>query len=399
MALAAAESLSDWLANALLQLVCPDQWQLESIVSALHIAGFVVERNSEWNLAKAERDYLSDALRKNGDLFAQCHSYLAELAFSTGPDSPEVEMPRYLRSAVGRAYHQTAISPQEGLVLYSALDSQSLGETWLAARLATEQQTQGIVPRTAIEPDFLMGMVLYREGRTREAMRILGRVAYVRDTRYEVAVSAHLYGRHLLRRHHNEALRLLRKSVAIGRELGNVHHEAQVLHTLGRALWPRNPRRAEECLQRSLAILKDIPDELGQAQVRLTLGQQFSREGRSEEAEEMLRLSVEIDQSAGSTLELAQALEALGQHLMLSKPTEAESLLRRSLALGDRIQNIRHQAIVSLALGKLLWPTRPDEARAAMLRSLDLNRSRRDVEGERIVRRELKKRSITPPAG
>ena len=393
-ALSAAESLSDWLAQALIDLVCPGQQQLREFVAALHLAGFVVERNSEWHLAAAERRFLANELLKNQSLFAQCHAYLAGIAFSDAAPDHDVEVPKYLVGPVGRAYHRTALAPQDGLHLYSELETGSLAESWLAARLIVQQQSEGIIPADAIEPDFLRGMVLYREGKNAEAMRVLRRVAYSRETRFEVAVAAHLYGRDLRRRHYAEALRLLRKSVAIGRSIGKLHHEAQALHTLGQVLWQQNPKRAEDHLRMSLQLLTEIGDRLGQAEVLLTLGQKLSHQGH-EDAEGMLRRSVEIEEAEGTLHGLALALQALGQCVARANRAEAEALLRRSIALGEKTGHLRHQAIAHLTLGKILWPESPEDARNEFLRSLNLNRARGDVEGESIVLQELRSRGLS----
>lgn len=95
-ALSAAESLSDWLARSLVELVCPGQEKLQSLVPALHLAGFLVERNSEWHLSQMEREFLLQELSSKPDLYSLCHAHLAAIANTPTADNAEVEVPTYL---------------------------------------------------------------------------------------------------------------------------------------------------------------------------------------------------------------------------------------------------------------------------------------------------------------
>ena len=422
-ALAAPESLSDELAQHLIELACPGQLRLDAFVSALHLGGFLIERNSEWHISHEERAFLNSELLKDGKLFLQCHGFLAGVAEAREPTRGAMEVPVYLLGPVGRAYHHAAVSPEEGLALYRDTSSGPLAQQWLAARLASEQQELGILPSGAIEPAFLRGMVLYREGAIDQAMRVLRPVAHSEEVRQEVAIAAHLVGRqrwkrsekeaegllrrslkileaigdrhgqaqvlhtlgqNLWRRNPEEAEGLLRRSLEIGEAIGHRHHQAQVLHTLGQNLWRRNPEEAEGLLRRSLKILEAIGDRHGQAQVLHTLGQNLWRRN-PEEAERLLRRSLKILEAIGDRHGQAQVLHTLGQNLWRRNPEEAERLLRRSLEIGEAIGHRHHQAQVLHTLGLNLSAGNPSEAEELLRRSLAIGEDLRNMRHQAIV--------------
>lgn len=434
-AFAAAESMSDWLARDLLDLVCLGQKQLDQLVPSVHVAGFVVERNSEWHIAEPERRYLVSELVKDENLFTTCHARLAELAMQQVPLEGS-ELPAYLTQPVGRAYHVTAIAPSQGLPLYQEAYSGRLGDRWLAARLALEQQEHRLIPRNAIEPAFLRGMVLYREGRIEKAMRVLQPVAYAEEVRREVAVAAHLYARslrrsdpveaeRLLRRslalqealddplgeahvlhslaqllgpaRHSEAIELLKKSLSLGESLQDKHHQAEVLHTMGAISSEQNTGQGIELLRSSLALLEDANDRHGQAQVLHTLGQNLW-DTNAREAEQLLQRSIGILTALNDKFGRAQVLHTLGQKLASTDRETAEVALRQSLEIGEQIGNLRHQAMVLMTLGAFIWPGNQAEGRRLLLRSLELERVGRNHVGERLVLRELARRGIEPDA-
>jgi tetratricopeptide (TPR) repeat protein len=268
-----------------------------------------------------------------------------------------IEVPLYLFSPAGKAYHHTALSPESGIDLYQEAYGLSTSQQWLAAKLATEQQKLRIIPKGAIEPAFLHGMVLYREGDRAEAEQVLRQVAYSPEERIEVAIAAHIVGRSLWRTNAHEAEKLLRRSLKIGEALGNQHHQAQVLHTLGQNLWRTNAREAEQLLRRSLKMLETLGDRYGQAQV----------------------------------------LHTLGQKLWQTNAPEAEQLLRRSLEIGEALRNQHHQAQVLYTLGKSLWPSDHVQGEALLLKSLEINRRANNRGGEQIVIAELRRRGIPIP--
>lgn len=437
LAISAAESLTDWLALCLIRQASKGgKLDPTAFVAAIHVSGFVVERNSEWHLSTAERRHLIERLRLERGLYISCHSELASIASRYDQVAREAEVPYYLGLPAGVAYHRTALD-EHSYPLYAATYGGTVGERWLAARLAGEQLALGVIPTGAIEPTFLVGMNQYREGDRSAALQTLRPIAFSEETRIEVAISAHVYARSLRRRDPRgsiallsrslgilEALgdqfgqaqvlhtlgqllwhedprsaeRLLRRSIDLGRSLNRLLHVSEVLHTLGQALWSVRPTEAETLLRESLAIDQQLDNRTGVAQVQHTLGQKL-RSTKPEEATELLRASLLAERRLGRKLGQAQVLHTLAQHIVGVNRPEALELLRESLTIGESIGNVRHQAIVCLTLGKLLLSESPDEGRALVERSLALNRSVGDRQGEQLVLQEMRRLGIHPTAG
>ena len=358
VALSAAESLTDDVAKRLTITagLAPDQ--AGRLIRALHFCDFVTERNSEWHFATRVHSVLSVYLRDDKELYSATHTLLAELASEPDLSYADEEIPEYLLTGVGAAYHQSALSSQEGLKLYVEASGNELsGTQWLLGRLAIEQQEQGIIPPTAIEPPYLRGMILYREGRIKEAEPLLRRVADSPQIREEVAVACHLVGRIDARTSSTweRAEALLRRSLAILEEIGDQHGQAQVLHTLGQFVSksPKRAAEAEELLRQSLAMREEIGDQYGKAQVLHTLGQFVSKSPK--------------------------------------RAAEAEELLRQSLAIDEKNNNSYGQAQVLFTLGKLLWENNSGEAKRMLLRSIELNRQLGIKWAEQMVQKALRR--------
>jgi tetratricopeptide (TPR) repeat protein len=442
LALSAAESLTDDVARLLTEATTPSL-DADRFIRALHTTDFVLERNSEWQLASDVRQTLSKALASDVPRNTAAHRVLLGLAAAREDEITGIEVPRYLRRPVGHAYHTAFFLPTAALFEYAALAREALtGETWLAAELAREQQAIGILPSDAIQVDFLVGMWLWKEGRRAEAEPVLRRVAEANLIAPEVAISAHLVGaREGLRarqRHHGERLLarsleiliqlrdrfgeaqvlhtlglvigrdqerrreaedLLQQSLAIGQELKNLSHQAMVLHTLGRLIGRDQRRRAEaeDLLRQSL---EREGDEAGRAQVLHTLGQLVGRDRRRKaEAEDLLRESLTLERGH-DVFGKAQVLHTLGQLIGRdpTRETEAEDLLRQSLALGLESRNLNHQAQVYRTLGQLIGrnPRRKAEAERALRRSLEINEARGDAHGIALVQQSLRDLNISP---
>ncbi|NBC32900.1 MAG: tetratricopeptide repeat protein [Alphaproteobacteria bacterium] len=338
IALASAESLTDKVAARLIQDVVSPDLPAERFVHALHYASFIIGRNSEWHIEPEARRWLVEQLNQNPEMMQAAHRTLLQIGAEEDPAGAGDIVPSYLFGAIGQAYHRAALDPEEGLQLYSrAYRPQLTGEQWLLGRLAEEQQETGILPGDAIEPAFLRGMTLYREGNRAAAESYLRRVVESGQRRHEVAIAAHLLGRSAQRRHdRREAERLYRLSLDIGEECSDAHHQAQVLHSLGNLLARRKP----------------------------------------DEAEVLLRRSLELEEASGNRHGAAQVLHSLGNLLARRQPDEAEALLRRSLRLGEEIRATHHQAQVLNSLGSLLrQQQRWQEAEDCFQKVLGLSRT------------------------
>ena len=299
--LAVAESLTDEVAIKLVALTGLSELNAKRFVNALHFADFVIERNSEWNFSATVRRFFDNNLDIQNDLVFEAHSLLFNISLEGKVECAGETIPRYLLSGVGRAYHKSPIQAKEGLKFYAetALTLTS-GSHWLLGKLAIAQQAKGILPPEAIEPPFIRGMTLYREGRRTEAEAYLKKVAASQETRLEVAIACHIVGRLAAQKpgRFGQAEELLRKSISIGEEIGHRHHQAQALHTLGQLLGKNRNRaeEAEELLRRSLNIGEKTRNKNHQAQVLFSLGK-LVWERDPEEGRSLLKQSVQINKS------------------------------------------------------------------------------------------------------
>jgi tetratricopeptide (TPR) repeat protein len=379
--LSGAASLTDDLAQELLAILDTPATRATQLIEALHACDFIVERNSEWHLAPRAREPLREMLRADSARSKRVHARLFELAGSAG-DSYTGELPTYLTEGPGAAYHGAFLSHEEALSAYAAFANAPLtGQQWLASRLVSEQTELGVLPGDALEVLFLRGMVMYREGRRYEATPLLRKVATANKRTRDVAIAAHLVGRLDARRFRwrKRGERLLRRSLDLLEDLGDVAGVAQVLHTLGQAV-SRDRKRsaeAEDLLRRSLELEEDLGDKAGVAQVLHTLGQTLSRDrDRSAEAEDLLRRSLELREGVGDLASVAQVLHTLGQALSRDRDrsAEAEDLLRRSLELEENLGNDAGVAQVLHTLGQAVNrdPERSEEAQRILERSLEL---------------------------
>lgn len=392
--LSAAVSLTDEVAAGLISSCVNTERASETIVRALRLCDFVVERNSEWHLEPAARQFLLAVVLENDELFESAHNYLLDVCEDADPGHAGDTVPAYLTWPVGVAYHTTVFDSDEGLSIYSrAYGQQRRGEQWLSGVLAEEQQRQGFIPESAWQPAFFQGMNAYWERRWNEAKRYFERVAQTREEHTDVAIALHLLAQILIRESRREpkyadAEVLLRRSLALLEKFEDAHGEAQVLHTLGNLISRNKPTEAEEFLRRSFALLEKFKDAHGEAQVLHSLGNFLSR-NKPREAEEFLRRSLALEEEFGRTLGQVQVLHSLGNLLSRDHPTEAEELLRRSLLLAEALEATHHQAQVLHSLGTVLSRDRPIKAEELYRRSFLLGEELGDIHHQAQVLNSL----------
>jgi tetratricopeptide (TPR) repeat protein len=370
--LSAAESLTDNLARFL--LTTSGVTEVENLVAAVHLCDFVTDRNSEWTFRDSARQHLLMLLLSDLELSSSVHGLLRDLANSNGASDEIAPLPTYLTAGPGLAYHTGFLDPAAALSEYSRLALEPIsGQQWLAAKLAQQQQALKVLPRNVIEVDFLEGMVLYREGRLDDAIRILRKVAEASVLSEEVAIAAHLVGRYDSRtRRAGRGERLLRRSLEINEAMRNRPGLAQVLNTLGQLVGRNSKRRAEaeDLLRRSLEIEEDLGTPLGEARVLHTLGQFLGRDRkRRAEAELLLRRSLDIERGLGDRMAVAHVLNTLGQLVGRNRQrlAEAEGLLREGQAIERELGDPLGEAQILHTLGQLIGRDRDRLAEAEVL--------------------------------
>ncbi|MBR7918267.1 tetratricopeptide repeat protein [Burkholderia vietnamiensis] len=393
--LAVAESLTDDVAMQLYELNPIPGVPAQLFVQALHYSDIVEPRNSEWHFTNEFRESLRHITDEDDELVNAAHDRLLSIGQNADVSLGGDTVPRYLFSKGGMAYHKAAIGlTDEALRLYAQAAIGPLsGDQWLASHLASEQETDGVLPEQQIEVKFLRAMVLYREGDWEEAKPLLFEIARTREFRIEVAIASNILGVRFSRSQPRLAERLLKQSVQIGEWLGDRSHLAQSLHVLAN-LVARVPSRADEAealYKRSLSLEEELNDSDGIAQTLHSFGNFLARQQhRGHEAEAAYRRSIDIEKSSGSLAGLAQTYHSLGNLLRKNgRYDESELYLRNSLKLGERFMNLQHQAQVLRTLSFVVERTSVLEAERMLRESLRLNEIARNAYGVRKAMESL----------
>lgn len=194
-ALAAAESLTDALAIKILSQRNIEVNIAEQFLTLLRCTNIVNRRNSGWSIDDDIRRMLLIDAREKGIDLSDIHRLLIDIStLHEGLDTREI--PHYLLTKAGQAYHMAEIGVTEkSLSLYAeSANSHDPGEIWLAGKLASEQQTNGVLPRNAIEPIYLLALAHYRDGDIEAAYSQFLKVAASENRSEPVARSLQLIG-------------------------------------------------------------------------------------------------------------------------------------------------------------------------------------------------------------
>ncbi|SEB48403.1 hypothetical protein SAMN04489844_0247 [Nocardioides exalbidus] len=325
MALSVPEAVTDALAVSLLE-ACGLGQSARRFAGLIRSCAFVVDRNGEWRLSDDAKTYLQPLCFQAKELWFEVNSILFDLAKSAG--ARDESLPTYLRDPAGRAYHLAAIDPEAGTATYSdlAVAAEFDGDqstTWLANRLARDQQQLGVLPNESTALDFLNAMSLYSDGARSAAIEGLRPVAAAKGASMPIAVACHLVGRWDGDRRsdvdYRIAVKMLRRSIRIGEQLGNALHVAQAQHSLALILLindrEQKHQEAHALLDKSLQTLLREHDSFGAAKVLHTYGQSLGRSSRASDWR----------QAQGMMLQSLRIGEALGKR-------RHETLVMRSLA-------------------------------------------------------------------
>ena len=384
-ALSAAVSLTDELALTLLSKCGEMEFEPEEVITCLHACDFVIERNSEYHFEPSARAFLLRELDHNRELCVRLHSTLEELSRQADPAKAGDTIPTYLISPAGLAYHTTVSDQQRGLNLYrKAYTGRHTGEQWLLGVLAQEQQSRGLLPVYAIEPDFYQGMTAYHEGRWEDAEEHFSHIERVigdNEERVEAAIALHLLGRiyHNLGRD-DEAGRVLTRSLQILERLGDRRGQAHVLNSMAMAIGRKDSAEAESLLLRSLKIGQERKDLPHQAEIEHSLGNLIGLRN-PEKAETHLRRSLELRQQFNDLRGQAQVLQSLSKLFRRSDPAKTEEYLRKSLAIDRQRGNLRGEAQLLNSLAVAIQDKDRQEAIAMLRRSIEINNKFRNKEG------------------
>lgn len=345
--LSPAESLTDDLAKRLLRHIdfLDDSDDYIFLIHGCHLS---VRRNgSEWALSGPLRRHYFQRLRSKPLAVALCSDLLdlAESAAHKPAASSFDSLPWYLKSGIGVAYHSTQLDPRAGLDEYvSRADSGLERATWLADKLSREQADIGLLDKSSPRLKYVHGMRLYRDGQIEASIPYLVPLAESREHSRASAIAKHLVGRYYTiesrREKYADGVHLLRRSLVLGVELGDIEHEAQVRHTLAwvylKTDWVRRQDVIFDLLGRSLECLEITGDIFGRAQVLHTLGRAYSRKGVHQSVQAAvasLEESIDIGELEGQATHVASVLNTLSRIQEGRMPESSAELAERRASL------------------------------------------------------------------
>jgi tetratricopeptide (TPR) repeat protein len=430
-ALACAESLTDSVALAIYEQAPAPGLAADDFVSAFKYSGLTEPRNSEWNLAPT----LRRELIASPELETEARQAVHQLLLSLGLDDANrpkagADVPSYLFTEAGRAYHFAGTGNlNEAFEHYSEASKGGFtGAQWLGAKLAEEQERNGVIPEGHVETTFLRAWVMLQEGHRQAAMPMFRQVAATDLVKREVAISLHLIGNDNTRGQRQEAERELRRSIEIREAIGDQLGIAQTLHSLANML-VRQDRftEAEKAYRDSVDIGEAIGNQFHVAQTLHSLANMLARQDRFEEAEKAYRDSIEIDGKLGNQFGVAQTLHSLANMLarqdrfeeaerayrdslelsnqfgeaqtlhslanMLARQgrsEEAEKAYRDSIDIGEKLRNDNHLAQVLRSYALAIETRAPDRALSLLERSLEINRRRGNRRFVGLVERTIR---------
>lgn len=195
-ALSVAESLTDHAARLILKKRGVFGADATIFLELLHCADYVIARNGEWCFSEEIRSALAEISAEQLERQKDIHRLLLEIGRNGTQQTEADQMPAYLFTHAGMAYHSGALGwSNRALREYAkAASTSDAGELWLASLLSREQQEAGILPAGAIEPIFLRALTAYRNHDYDQAYPDLLQVSGVNQRNVLVAWALQLAG-------------------------------------------------------------------------------------------------------------------------------------------------------------------------------------------------------------
>ncbi len=338
-----------------------------------------------WTVVEGIRQALVERVKSSGNgQFARIHTAVAKhLGGGALPAAAGLaERLDHLRWL----YHHVNAGA-DGVEVATSEFERSYDEGWVGDSSAIVHIVREAQPEAERrDPEFAaaVGLDAYREKRlpeARGAFRQLWRMRNRPRTRL-IAIALHLHG--LL----SQDRKPLDESIAIGDEIPDRLHVAQVLHTRGqlRGRWDDRDGALGD-LDRSVGILREVGDRFGEAQVLHTRGQLRGEWDDEDGALGDLDTSVAMGEDIGNRFHVAQVLHTRGQ--LRGEWDDKDGALRdldRSLAMEREIGDKHGEAQVLHTRGQLRgrWDDK-DGALRDLDRSLAMEREIGDKHGEAKV--------------
>lgn len=370
--LAVPESLTDQVAAQLYELAPIKDISPAFFLAALDYSNLTSSRTGEWHLDPTLRSQLYREAVLDTDLFKAANILLLDYGKSS-PEEAGKTVPRYLFTQTGLAYHRVALDKAASLHLYIEAFKETLdSERWLASKLASLQQQTGLIPLDAVEPAFMRGMILYRDGHRGRALEILGQVAEVNSRTWEIAVAKHLVGNSLRESSPGKALNLLQESLSISIQIEDLENRLQVMNSLGTLLRGLKMSSALEIFREGLELAVSAGDLRNEAVFASTYGNALAYKN-PDLAEQLLERAIELSRRLGDVGGEARSLHSLSRIVKRSRPALARELVKLSVELGRDINDRRHLAQALRSLGLLYREDNIERSMFALEESAKLN--------------------------
>jgi tetratricopeptide (TPR) repeat protein len=365
----------------------------------------------QWRFAQPARTHFIARLERHSDVHLELHQYLTdyfreERKRIQQPDSPQA---RELEWRV--AYHLAPVAPEEAVERLRDFGEKAARSNRLADVKSVldvfEEQTRWL-SAYQVERAYFEGRYAYAKHNYTVAENRFDLVWKQSRDDYIKAVSGHLLGVIWARRSEYQWLlraeKIMRASLELGIQIGDIFQQAMVLNSLGGVLIDLGGRarleEAEQLYRRSLELRQQLSDRYGEAMVLNSLGGVLVKLGgryRMEEAEQLYRHSLELRQRLDDRQGEAMVLNSLGGVLGKLggryRMEEAERDYRRSLEIGEQLGMQRHQSMVLNSLGgvlvKLGGRYRMEEAEQLYRRSQEIEQRLEDRHGEAKVLNSL----------
>lgn len=160
----------------------------------------------------------------------------------------------------------------------------------------------------------------------------------------------------LAMRHSQEAIEILNQGLEIAERIWNIPRIASLLEALARAKLEGLPDEAESLVRRSLEISEHLNHPSESATAHRTIGRILRFRGEYSMAKKHLEKAVEIRRSLGYQLELCRDLQSLGEVFHETGAfRDAELAFEEGLLIGERLEAKYELALLLRSLGALFY--------------------------------------------
>ncbi len=363
--------------------------------------------DKSWQFAESARTYFMARLERRNGTYLALHRYLKECLEADRQRVQDANTPKARELDWRITYHLTPLDAQAAIERLLEIGEQAARTNRLADMRGIvdlfDEQAKWLAPYQ-VERVYFEGRYAYarRDYRTAESCFQFvwehGRQDLMK------AIAGHLLGviwaRRSKRKWRRQAEGVMRESLELLRQLGDLFGEAHVLNSLGTLLVKLGGRKrleeARALYLRSLEIERQLNQPSHKMQLLHSLGGVLVKLGgrdRLKKAEGIFRRSLELGEHLKDEQHVAQVFNSLGSVLVelggQERWREAEQYFRGSLELNYRLGNPSGEAKALTSLGNVLVKLGRSEdlveAGEVLQRSLEILHRIGDKTGEAMV--------------